>query len=161
MEYNIAHTFVVYMCECGCLCVSVLLVCSLHVFPLRLPHFNEFLLYVNLFSFEFFRQMASRRAQKCNYAFIKEINCKQCQTKKERTAFTCVVRMRLIENSTNLEQEQTVAKTCNQSSSRESTSWLCFSLCNGLCIRLCAVLCPGGSLSVCCVVSRTLLRLLS
>lgn len=60
----------------------MLLVCSLHVFLLRLPHFNEFLLYVNLFSFEFFRQMASRRAQKCNYAFIKEINCKQFQTKR-------------------------------------------------------------------------------
>lgn len=68
---------------CVRVCVSAL-VCALHVFPLRLPHFNEFLLYVNLFSFEFFHQMASRRAQKCNYAFIKEINCKQCETRRAR-----------------------------------------------------------------------------
>lgn len=138
--------------------------CSLHVFPLRLPHFNEFLLYVNLFSFEFFRQMASRRAQKCNYAFIKEINCKQCQTRRgERESHAshqcALLKIRQIRR----EREQTVAKTCkqNSSSSRESTSWLCFSLRNCLCIRLCAVHCPGGSLSVWCVVSRTLPRLLS
>lgn len=123
------------------MCVSVACVCSLHVFPLRLPHFNEFLLYVNLFSFEFFRQMASRRAQKCNYAFIKEINCKQCQTKKKsehdsHASCECAALLKIRQIWSKSKLWPKLATRAAAAAAENQQAGFVFGLCNGLCIRL-------------------------
>jgi len=86
--------------------VIFFLTMAVAVAPYVWAHFNEFFLYVNLFSFEFFcnnfsrprAQMASRRAQKCDYAFINEINCRQMQTKSNYTRM-CTCSFRSIEKS--------------------------------------------------------------
>lgn len=147
------------------MCVSVACVCSLHVFPLRLPHFNEFLLYVNLFSFKFFRQMASRRAQKCNYAFIKEINCKQCQTKKERerdshaSCECALLKIRQIWSKSKLWPK--LATRAAAAAENQQAGFVLVSVTVFVSVSLCCTLPWWQPLCLLCVVSRTLPRLLS
>jgi len=133
-EWNkIMHIFV---CVCVCVHMQGPLGWEFFVFFVFSPYvsarFNEFFLYVNLFSFEFFcnnfsrprAQMASRRAQKCDYAFINEINCRQMQTKSNYTRM-CTCSFRSIEKSSRFKASSVCAcvRVCEECFSRTRPKW--------------------------------------